>query len=451
MCFVLYTASAQDTLNISGMPESPEKRDLRVSLNADGSKFVQFILWNQVWVRHFENNPGTMVNDNPTNYTTDIALRRIRAIALLNLSPRYRFFVNLGIDNQTYNTGGGTGSGPTGMGKRADFYYHDAYNEYTLIPDKNQTSGEASNFTLNIGAGLHGWNGVSRMYNGNGITTLGIDIMPPSATTDLTDQFGRQLGMYVRGHWSNLSYRFAANKPFATNLIPQVGGPAVDNNSKGNLAYSSYLTYNFWERESQDVSVFSFNYLGSKKVLNIGSGFYTTANATMSQPSEGIFKNHAITILGADVFLDMPTGHRGAAFTTYISYYSYRLGPNYVRNIGLMNPGVPDPNFTGQRGFGAGNSQLIAGTGDVWYGQAGYLIPKVEYLPRLQPFVALFSRNFDAVNQSGNTYQAGVNFLIDHHRSKITFQFDSRPIYDDVSRRIFRRGKEFYLGAQLFF
>jgi hypothetical protein len=35
------------------------------------------------------------------------------------------------------------------------------------------------------------------------------------------------------------------------------------------------------------------------------------------------------------------------AVSAYAGYYNYQFGPNYVRNLGIMNIAASDPNFTG--------------------------------------------------------------------------------------------------------
>jgi hypothetical protein len=46
------------------------------------------------------------------------------------------------------------------------------------------------------------------------------------------------------------------------------------------------------------------------------------------------------------------------AVTGYSVLYDYDFGPNYLRNVGIMNIGSVDPNFTGSRAIaGAGNAQ----------------------------------------------------------------------------------------------
>jgi hypothetical protein len=69
---------------------------------------------------------------------------------------------------------------------------------------------------------------------------------------------------------------------------------------------------------------------------------------------------HDIKLFSADVFLDMPIEKKEnkMAVTAYSVLYDYDFGPNYLRNVGIMNIGSVDPNFTGSRAIaGAGNAQ----------------------------------------------------------------------------------------------
>jgi hypothetical protein len=43
--------------------------------------------------------------------------------------------------------------------------------------------------------------------------------------------------------------------------------------------------------------------------------------------------------------------------TAYSVFYDYDFGPNYLRNVAIMNIGSVDPNFTGSRALGPGNAQ----------------------------------------------------------------------------------------------
>jgi hypothetical protein len=67
------------------------------------------------------------------------------------------------------------------------------------------------------------------------------------------------------------------------------------------------------------------------------------------------------------------------AVTAYSVFYDYDFGPNYLRNVAIMNIGSVDPNFTGSRALaGPGNAQPTIGSGNIWYTQAGILLPSKQ-------------------------------------------------------------------------
>ncbi len=64
----------------------------------------------------------------------------------------------------------------------------------------------------------------------------------------------------------------------------------------------------------------------------------------------------------------MPVGSKKGAVTLYSVFYDYNFGPDYLRDLGIMNVGVADPAFTGATALaGAGNAQPTIGTGTIWY------------------------------------------------------------------------------------
>lgn len=76
------------------------------------------------------------------------------------ISPRYLIVTHFGINNQTFGTGGGSGTldtGPYGSGKKPQLFFHDAWNEYAIVPSIDLETGEANKNNIYIGGGLHYW------------------------------------------------------------------------------------------------------------------------------------------------------------------------------------------------------------------------------------------------------------------------------------------------------
>jgi hypothetical protein len=430
---------------------------MKFNLNPEGSKYMRFITWNQIWMRSSDMNPGTMIGDEPISKQEDIGARRLRLLAYAQISPRYMIVTHIGINNQTFTNGGASGSAGTGgygAGKKPGLFFHDAWNEYAVVLPKENIS-----FSLSVGAGLHYYMGLSRMTMASTLNFLTIDA--PIFNWPLienSDQFARQMGIFAKGKYSKLEYRFSLNKPFATNLTPtnvttQAAAVAVDNSNNTKWSKAGYVEYQIFDKESNFLPYKVGSYLGTKKMFNIGAGFYTAPSANKTSVN-GVIEKHAINLFSGDVFLDMPVGkkEKKMAITAYSVLYDYDFGPNYVRNLGIMNVGTIDPTFTGTRGLaGAGNLQPTIGTGTIWYTQAGFLLPNKNEKPkvRVQPFGAYTYKKFDAFEKASNQFDIGTNLFLDGHHAKVTAQYSTRPVYTSVSN-IDKYLGEFILQLQIY-
>lgn len=463
LIFSLATISyvyGQDTVKLTTNPSElvSEKNpldigELKINLNSKGDKWLKFGISSQIWMRSIENNPGTLVNGVPQEQTYDAGIRRMRLTIQSQVTPFYSVFLQMGINNQSFISGGGTGTGNNGAGKKAPFFFHDAYNEFAIIPRNNFQTGKPNKNNLYLGAGLHSWNGVSRLSNASTTKMLAGDIPVFNfPTIEIADQFSRQFGIFVHGEFDRINYRFSVNKPFATNLKPTVGDIAVDNNQSGKLSYSGYAFYQFFNKEATVTSFLPGNNLAVKKVLNLGTGFYSSKDATQSQPSENIFESHNANVFGADVYSELPLGNKNKemGLTLYSVFYNYNYGPNYLRISGLMNPGTPDPQFTGQKALeGAGNNRILMGTGNIWFSQIGFVLPKFSKVLKVQPFFNYALKDMKALNQNGSYYDVGANFYLYGQNARIVVQYSNRPLYDLVSKTIFDRKGEFLLSFQI--
>ena len=428
--------------------------DLNIKLDESGQRFLKFGLNSQVWLRSIENNPGTLVNGVAQESTYDAGLRRMRVTMQAQLSPAYQIYIQLGINNQSFISGGGSGTGANGQGKKPTIFFMDVYNELAIIPQKDFKTNSPNKFNLYLGAGLHGFNGISRLSNASTGKMLMVDLPVFNyPNIEVSDQFARQFGVFVRGEYDKFNYRFAINKPFATNLQPKVG-QTVDNNQSGKLSYSGYVMYNFLDKETGSTAFLPGFYLGTKKVVNVGAGFYSTKNGALSQPEEGIFKSHDHSVLSADSFADLPIGVKSKemAINVYSVFYRYNFGPNYLRNTGIMNPGTLDANYTGVVAMeGAGNGKNLLGTGNMWFTQAGFLLPKFSETVKLQPFAAYTLKDLDGLNEMGSYFDIGANLFVLSQSAKISYQYSSRPLYDPLDKKQFDRKGEHILMFQLSF
>ena len=448
-------ALLSSTLYSQGSPDYGS--GLKLNLNPEGDKYVRFILWNQIWLRNTEMNPGTMVSDEATKNTWNIGNRRLRALAYAQITKRYMVLMHFGINNQTFINGGApgtTGTGGYGNGKKPQMFFHDAWNEYAVV-----LPGEAGEFSLSLGAGLHYYMGLSRMTMASTLNFLTVD--SPIFTwplIDNSDQFARQMGMFAKGKYGKFEYRFSLNKPFATNLAPvDVTNPAarvaVDNNGNPKFSKAGYVEYQFLDSESNLLPFKVGSYLGTKRVFNLGAGFYHQKDGTRTSVNSQIEK-HDIALYAVDAFADLPLGNakNKMALSAYAGFYNYNFGPNYLRNLGIMNVGSNDPNFIGDKAIaGAGNLQPMIGSGNIYYLQAGLLLPSNADKPkiRIQPFAAYTNKNFKALENSSSQFDIGANWFIDGHHAKLTTQYSTRPTYTSASAEPKSKG-EFILQFQIY-
>ncbi|MXN90465.1 porin [Flavobacterium sp. Sd200] len=418
---------------------------LKFNLDSTGTKYMRAIVWNQIWFRSSEMNPGTMINGEAATSSTDIGSRRLRMLLYAQISKRYMVLAHFGINNQTFTNGGAAstvGTGGYGAAKKPGIFFHDAWNEYAVI-----LPGESGKFSLSLGGGLHYYMGLSRMTMSSTLNYLAADA--PIFNWPLienSDQFARQMGLFAKGKYGKFEYRLSYNKPFATNInvletntgggYVRPEGVAYDNSGNTKWSKAGYFEYQFLETESNLLPYKVGSYVGTKKVFNVGAGFYMAPDGTRSRNAAGTQDKHDINLFAGDVFLDMPIGTKKAAITAYSVFYSYDFGSNYLRDLGIMNVGVPDAGFTGTRALaGAGNAQPTIGSGTIWYTQAGYLIPDSSEKPkvRVQPFGAFTHKNFDALDKASAQFDIGSNFYIDGHHAKITTQYSTRPVYTTPS------------------
>lgn len=402
---------------------------LRVNLDTTGKKYFRFIVWNQFWARYQQFNEGSAVNGEPAKDHLDLLLRRSRFLIFGQLSSENLLMFHIGINNQTFNSGGAPGE-PTGPGKKPQLFIHDAWYEQHITGKE-----------LYVGMGLSYWNGISRSTNASTLNFLAIDAPIFNwPTIDGSDEFARQFAIYAKGKIDKLDYRIALSQPFipgagltGLSAAPKVASYSPRNNTK---AVQGYLNWQFLDQESNLLPFMVGTYIGTKTVFNIGAGFYYHPDAmwyrNTAAPGDSAFANQAL--FAVDAFLDYPFGEgdNKMAVTAYGVFYSYNSGPNYVRNIGIASvaglatgaAAVP-ANFNG-----AGSAYPTVGTGSIIYVQAGLLLPpNVPGVGKLQPYAAFTYTKFDRIKDAGAILEGGVNWFLEGHHAKLTLHYRNYPFY----------------------
>jgi hypothetical protein len=416
---------------------------IRINFDSTGRKYVRFIVWNQVWARAQQLNPGSRVQGEDAESNTDVGIRRSRLLMYGQLTPSNLIMFHVGINNQTFNAGGAPGE-PTGPGKKPQVFIHDLWNEQRIVRDK-----------LYLGFGLSYWNGISRASSASTLNFLGIDAPIFNwPHVDASDQFVRMPAVYAKGKLGRLDYRMAVSQPFVpgpalTTLPRNAAGPianqAVYSNVMRTKATQGYLMWQALQTESNVLPFTVGSYLGTRRVFNVGAGWYNQPHASRSYTGRAgadSVRTHTQRLLGADVFFDSPVGPRewGQALTVYGVLYDYDYGPNFVRNIGIMNVGAqgPQPSVgnTGSLGpvfNGGGTAFPVTGTGRIGHLETGWLLPQGRGVTgRLQPYTMLTYAKFDRLADAAPTLEGGVNWHLEGQHSKLTLHYRNRPIFRTV-------------------
>jgi hypothetical protein len=423
----------RDTLGVAPMP-SKDKDALRVNLSEDGSRYFQAVFLNQVWARWNQSNPGTTVMGKPASETFDIGLRRTRVQMYGQVTDRAFLYFQFGQNNLNSMYA----SNPAGNRKVAAFF-HDALGEYR-VTNKNQ---------LKIGGGLTIANGLSRFSQPSVGTILSLDVpVFAQSTVDQTDQFARKLSLYARGQLYRFDYRIALSDPFPVVSNGVVPAPISGNSSfaqKGkSKQFQSYLMFQFLEHENHTTPYMTGTYLGKKNVFNVAGGLIHQGNAMWQKEANGDTTYSPMTLWCVESFLDVPINKdKGTALSAYAGYFHYNYGKNYLRYNGIMNPanGTMAANTVAAGAWG--NAFPMFGTGKVVYAQAGFLLPQSllgEKGGQLLPYASIMSADFQKLkHRQMNVFDVGVNWLMNGHKTKLTIDYQIRPVYEtDLSGAIHR-------------
>lgn len=380
--------------------EEPDRsyKPLTLKLNESGSKYLRFITWHQIWAED-----GNL-SDETSGFS--MRVRRSRFLTYAQITPRFLILTHIGLNTLTSDN-----MDPIGDGRASDapqLFLHAAWNEFRVSEDNS----------LYIGAGLHYWNGLSRITGASTLNFMTQDNYRQAwAQLGLSDQFARHLGVYAKGQIGKFQYILAANDPIANAL----GSADLPNLAEGSITYSGrrvlgksaglaltgYFEVQLADQESKKLPYRVGSYLGKKKVFNIGAGFFSHGNGTV-RIENGAPVGMDVRHFAADVFYDAPAGN--GALNAYGAFYSFDYGEGY--NLGTT--------------YGTGNS---------FYAQVGYLLPgKIKGYQGIMPYLAFSSRDFDAFANTGNRLQIGVNYFINGHNAKITLEYTSTQVNSNGTR-----------------
>lgn len=409
--FFLQSSIAQEGENPFG------NKPLKWSLNEKNTRWIGLHTYLQLWARVNENNPGSIISEEIQNTTTDISIRRFRLAVQSQITEKLFAYTQLGINNLNYLSPRGT-----------SLDLLDAYIEYDLFPQ------------LSIGAGKTAWTGLSRYSAPNTSKLLSYDLLFLALpTNDETNDLIRKLSLYTKGKLGKLDYRLVVSKPFSArnsedfDETPQEHIAKFTDQGSGG-SYSGYVKWEFKDRESNKIPFSDGTYLGKKSVLNVGAGIEYQPDALWYlENGEVTFSD--MKLWAIDFFLDQPINpKKNTVLTFYTGYFNYDFGPNYLKNIGANNPATSlDPIESSFNG--PGNAFPAVGTGDSFFVQAGYLFSymgKPDKKSQLQSYFSIQYSDFEQLEDPMIYYDLGLNWLFNGHLSKLSLNFQNRPVFTET-------------------
>lgn len=375
------------SLGLYGQGSPDYNGGLKIKLNDDGSKYIRFISWGQAQL-NFNLDPPDGQS------ASSMQLRRARVLAFSQFNKRFMILTHFGVNS----LGAGTLS-PTGKAATSQLFMHDMWIQYSL--SKNHA----------IGAGLHYFNGISRLNSQSTLNMLTLDNNRASwSSLGLTDQFGRHIGVFAKGKIEKLRYQVAINDASSNSLDGRDAsttaggvyqGKAMLGSEKAGKTYAGYFSYNFLDQESAFLPFRVGSYLGGKRVFNVGAGFFYHPNGNVDQSGAG----NDVSLFAVDAFYDSPIGDDGSALTAYAVAQFNDYGKDYL--------------------FGP------YGSGTMLYGHLGYVLPGSKTATRFQPYVSYMNNSFD-IDKTRSRVGLGVNLYLSGHNAKITGEWN-RTSFDGNS------------------
>ena len=362
---------------------------LKVKLDEDGKKYFRILSWAQVW--------GTYSDDVPDDASKlNFSLRRARILMYAQINEKFLILTHFGL-----NSLNSSNMDPVGKGDGAQLFFHDVWAQYNLSANHS------------VGAGLHYFNGISRLNNQSTLNMMTLDNNRQSwSTLGLSDQFARHIGVFAKGKFGKLQYRLAINDAMTNSLDVRdpvdgesavYGGKRLLGSRDAGKAYAGYFDYNFLDQESNFLPYKVGTYLGGKKVFNVGAGFFLHPKGAVIMDGTDL-KGEDVAIFAIDAFYDAPLGDNGSAITAYATFQSNDYGKDYLYSA--------------------------YGTGSMIYGHVGYVIPRDINKVRYQPYVSFASNSYDAVDDNRNIFGIGANAYLSGHHSKLTLEYKNQKFGD---------------------
>jgi hypothetical protein len=406
--------SAQDSK--TGIADSLLQSGLTVKLSKDGKSRFGMKYAMQMWVRHARTNPGTLgFTGEPINSFTDMVMRRNRIRMYTLLDDKLFFYTQFGSNSERFDGGSN------------QIFFHDLNVSYALDGER-----------LRIGAGLNNWMGISRYTN----VSFQFNYVHDHPTFNYpnigrTDQAARIIGAWINGQLGKFSYRTNIGKPFFFDNFKSIENDSIVNTAGefGNESFSwnGYMTWSFLDTEMSWFPFYHMTSLGKKKIFTVGAGFHYHPNSIAFLNNDFNRVVQERLQLGVDLYLDYPF-QNGSLVNVYAVYYNYDMGPNFLRSTTGIDGHGQDAAFSEDYPQGGGLSQFTIGTGQIFHTQFGYLLPiTIGKRGRVMPFGTFTFQDFEGLGDHLIHYDAGLTYFIYNHNVKLTFEYQTRPIYNGTT------------------
>lgn len=370
-----------------------EYKPLKLSLDDTGERYVRFIIWHQQWAT--TNNLAAQGSASAIS----TSVRRSRFLAYAQMSDRLLILTHFGLNN--LSAGNLTSLGNNGDAPQ--LFLHDAWTEYKVSNDEK----------LYLGTGLHYWKGLTRLASASTLNFMTLDQPRPFASwhsLGVSDQFARHLGIYAKGRSGKVDYRIALNEAGQNGISRNFANlPTTSENARDSLTYTGsnqttqgswlaegYVEFSLADQESIKLPYRVGSYLGKKRVINVGAGFFYHPNGVYNNTTqEGVNVAH----FAADFFLDMPL--RGDdCLNAYAAVTRFNYGENFVSR---------------------------------WAGTGTHLLAQVGYKPKGSKFMPYASGQFadyEGLTNDVGALDLGLNYFINGHNAKLSAEL--HQVFNDA-------------------
>lgn len=403
-------------LNAQDKVDSGKKTEKNEKATSEKESFAKLKFSGSVqpWFRYTQMNPGSFDQDQvATEESYNVSIRRFRLYGKLSLGERWNFAASVGVNN--INRTGKSIPAPQLL---------DFYGTYKISD------------AIKVGAGKSAWDGLSRYTAPSTSNMLLTDIQwVTQPTLNITDKIIRNLSAFVYGDLDKFHYRVIVKKPYnfsQTEYTPNYSNPEVAQftDDFDHPEFTGYFKYDLLDKEPTNAQVWKGTHQGKLKLLSLGFGFKYRQNA-MKKGTEGNWEYQDMNLFSGDVFLEYPLGYgTDHVLTTYVGYFNYRMGDNYLRSVGANNPAY-GWNNTENIVNGKGNGYPAIGTGESVLLQLGYLLPEFNSkhkLGRLQWYGGGQWSDFEALSKDVVVLSTGFNWHLNAYNTKISLDLQNRPL-----------------------